>query len=75
MADKMRPEGFYRIRMEGQPGVAYCQQGNVGDGQYETWTTVHLFDRFDGKPHPAHTTMTSRDPRFRKLEIGKRIKL
>jgi hypothetical protein len=24
----LRPEGFYRIRLEGQPGVAYCKHNH-----------------------------------------------
>lgn len=69
-------EGFYRVTVDGFAGVAYCQHNNsIRDEPYETWTTLHLFDRFDNRPHPATSTINNRERAFGRIVVGKRIKV
>jgi hypothetical protein len=73
----LRAEGFYRVRIDGQPGVAYCYHMTSEIEPYETWCTLHLFDRYHGKPHPASSTITPRsDPLgASRLEVLGRIRM
>lgn len=63
----MRPEGFYKITLDGKPGVGHCRHDiSVRHEPYEVWSIMYL-----PREYPAFTTITSRSSD--NLVVGDRI--
>ncbi len=72
----MTPEGFYRVTLEGHPGVGCCRHYTsvVREETYEDWQIMYV--RPFGNKEPLHIMtahINSTDRYFSTLSVGKRI--
>lgn len=72
---ELTPEGFYRIELEGMPGVGCCRHDRTwaDDDPYERWNIMYCRAYLGEAPHIMFTGVSSRDRSYAELKIGKRI--
>lgn len=73
--DKLRPEGFYRVRFDDRPGVAYLRHHADGGQPFEWWNILFL----DGAlPHlqPSIASISGRnDHMMARVKVGDPIEV
>lgn len=66
----LHPEGFYKIKVNGHPGVGYChhEKGWQEAAPYETWAVIYLRPGVIDE-HPVWTNITPRSDTRWHLEV------
>ncbi len=74
MTTPLRPQGFYRVKVDNRPGVAYCKhhRGWKDEEAYVMWSVMFTRQWSDGESYVATTTLSQRDPTHMKnfLVVG-----
>lgn len=71
----MTPEGFYRVTLEGHPGVGCCRHNAsaVRGETYEVWNVLYARPLYGEAPHILTAHLNSTDRHFASLVVGKRV--
>lgn len=71
----MTDEGFYRITMDGFPGIGVCQhyESAVRGETYEDWRIMYVRTTPGGQPAIMNTMVNSTDKYFGALVVGEPI--